>query len=403
MEYQFDPYGLTVLPPPNPLWKRASAFIAGMIANRLTFYLAKIGAWLPGTQSNQEADPLQQLLEMKNEVERLRPLFKKYSRAAGFKSDGLKWFDTIYASSTEAMEGLSRNPIDADHFEWQYREMQIGQSEESLKDHIKDKIKDAELWLKRSEWLGSPFTKTKKASHSYFFQIGFAFDYLIKTYALRGTDSSVDQSFELMLVESGWKLQSNGQKGLGAFGLPSILAKGLLERVVEDCLGPKINVILEYIHGSEPPLALDYYREVSSFWCLICLKDCENLNVEDRVIFEEEAIVIDNFQYPFDRKRKINDAIVYSFIKTGAVDTSAPVLGRNIKTIISECIPEFPEIDPTKIDPRDRLKKCKKPWAKHFWFQGLCGNPDKDVGEVGYYLNMHVPKTVLWLPECHAS
>ena len=133
------------------MWKRASAFIAGMIANRLTFYLAKIGAWLPGTQSNQEADPLQQLLEMKNEVERLRPLFEKYSRAAGFKSDGLKWFDAIYVSSTEAMEGLSRDPIDADHFEWQYREMQIGQSEESLKDHIKEKIQRAEIWLKESE------------------------------------------------------------------------------------------------------------------------------------------------------------------------------------------------------------------------------------------------------------
>jgi len=73
-------------------------------------------------------------------------------------------------------------------------------------------------------------------------------------------------------------------------------------------------------------------------------------------------------------------------------------MGNKIKNVISKCIPEFAEINADRIDPKDRLNKCKAPWAKHFWYEGLCGNPKKRIGEVGYYLNMHTPKSVLYIP-----
>lgn|GEM_PF-1508292 len=398
MEFKFDPYGLTELPPPSSNWKRASAFIAGMIANRMTFYLAKIGAWLPGTKSNEEIDPLQQLLEMKYEVERLRPLFEKYSRAAGFKSDGLKWFDAIYVSSTEAMEGLSRDPNSEDHFEWQYGAMEITKSEDQLDSHIKDKIEEAEIWLKSTEWLRVPFTKTKKANHSYFFQIGFAFDYLIKTYSFSAGNPSVDQSFKIVRVGRKWELRSSGQKCIGGFGLPSILAKGLLEKAVEFGIGPKVKTILEYYHSNKQNILLNYYSAVSDIWCSICLKDCENLKVKDRVLFGKKSLSVDGFYYYFDRNMRINEAIIYSFVKKGACSPGSLIMGNKIKNVISKCIPEFAEINADRIDPKDRLNKCKAPWAKHFWYEGLCGNPKKRIGEVGYYLNMHTPKSVLYIP-----
>ncbi|MFM8932983.1 MAG: hypothetical protein ACKOS8_14040 [Gemmataceae bacterium] len=224
MEYQFDPYSLTVLPPANPKWLRTQAFLSGIIANRLSFLAACISAWLPLGKTKNEKREFDEIWEKYRKAQDLLKIFEKYNSGIEIGGESIGIYREHLDGSLQRASILSSG--DFQNFEPLADEIwEVMDSENSQIDYIDRQIRLSELWLAKLSQENLESFSAHDLEEVNCFRLGYACDFLVNSYACKDAGSGID--FALEKKESGGKafFSSKKRKSLVGFRLPDFISE----------------------------------------------------------------------------------------------------------------------------------------------------------------------------------
>ena len=395
MQYPFDSYGLAELPPPEEKWPKACAFIAGIIANRLTYWLAEFGCLQPNPAlpCKGRTGYVARRERIMGEINNLLKIFDNYMESGGIQS--CRRVGRNDKCAKQAYKNLLNEFLEYQNNIWvgdseyaaeSWNEfVQFCYSQDGCNNYILSIINNAEYWLAEEFFPKSIPMESELYLPNACFWIGFKFDSYVWPYTF--VEDAVPSDYHLT-INSGNHFDSIGSRAI--FGrFPSFVNdRNNFDSYISEILQDECEKFNSFTIGSEMPTPDSLGVMMCSAWTKLCKIDspseapCEITIEEKGKIF---VITVGNVYSEEVRQRNVMLQVIKHFMDNEIYDASRALTSLQIAKALGEEITTR-----SKVDPVDGMKKCKAEWAKYFSFESKSGNPTKNSGP-GYWMKLHPP------------